>query len=163
MPRSDAGRMPGIELAAAPREPLLACGEGGELLDELLLRLRGEECDLIALRVGRDVAERVALHHGGELGVSAHDHVHVESEALPDQPFALGGQLRRCERAREDDVPALDVGAHVLEAGVLEVGSQLRHRDAVVRADVDAAEEDDVLSHHSSPAGGCTIQTFGST
>jgi len=102
---------------------------------------------LVALRLLRDVAERVALDDLRQLGPRADDHVDVEPEAVGDQLLAPRRQPGRALAGREHDVPALHVRAHVFVAGLLEQLAQLRHRDAVARADVDATEQDDLRRH----------------
>ena len=160
-----AGGMPGVELAAVRRQTFPAPGEGGELLDERAARLGGEERHLVALRIERDVAEWVPLHDRRQLSACAHDHVDLEPGACEDELPADLRHRRRMQRGREDDVPALHIGAHVVESGVLEVCSQLRHCDPVLRADVDAAQKDDLAAHRlNRSSASCTARArAGST
>ena len=101
----------------------------------------------MALRVGRHLPERVALHDFRELRARAYDDRDVQAELVHDQPLALPRHLVRGARGREDDVAALHVRLHVAEPGAREHVAQLRHRHAVARADVDAPQENDVLRH----------------
>jgi hypothetical protein len=50
-------------------------------------------------------------------------------------------------RGLEQDVAAVDVGRHLLEAELLEAGLQRLHADHVVAADVDAAQQGDEGRH----------------
>src|SRR6266536_3338286 len=131
--------MPGIDLATDDRE-LLRLDDGGlELLDCGGRELGRQEAHLIALRVLRDLAERVALDDLGELGARAGDNGDVEAEARCDLPLALPGNAAWLRRAREHDVAALEIRLDVAEACFLERLAKLRHRDPVARAEVDPA------------------------
>jgi hypothetical protein len=106
-----------------------------------------QERDLIALRVGRDLRERVAVDDCGELGPRANDDADLEIEALGEKTLDVPADALRRLAAREDDVSALDVRCDVGEVRVLERLSQRRHRDAVAAREIDAAQEDDETAH----------------
>ena len=74
----------------------------------------------------------------------------VEVEALRDQPLDLGSDRFAAACARQHDIAALDVGAHVLEAGLLERLAKLRHGDPVPAGEVHASQEDDQPRHGDS-------------
>src|SRR5207249_2505234 len=74
----------------------------------------------------------------------------LETEALLDQPLALARHPVGCGPAPEHDVAALEIGLHLAEACVRQRFAQLRHRDPVAGAEVDPAQEDDVLRHGES-------------
>src|SRR5581483_2968100 len=96
-----------------------------------------------------------------KLGSRANDDVDPEPELVGDEALALPCQRVGLQLAGEDDVPALDVRPDVLEAGVGEQLAERRHRDAVARAEVDAAEEDD-LAHCYLTASSSTRFPHGS-
>src|SRR5947207_4618150 len=140
--------VPGIELATVGDEPLGRDRERRQLAYDLGIGLGGAEAHLVALGVLHDVAQRVSPNDLRELVARAHHHGDVEAEAVGDQALHLTSQPLGRPPAREDDVAALHVGADVLVAGVGEHLAEPGHRDAVARADVDAAQEDD-LPHGS--------------
>src|SRR5205823_14174912 len=114
----DTCRVPGIDLAAADDEPLGGRRYLLELSYDLGRELAGQEADLIALRVGRHLSERIALHDPCELRAGAYDDWDVEAELVRQEPLALSRHLLRGAVGREHDVAALDVGLHVRELGV---------------------------------------------
>src|SRR6188508_2059125 len=64
----DAGRMPREDLAPADDELLAGSGHLLELSSDGGAELSVEEADLVALGVGGNLAERIPLDDGGELG-----------------------------------------------------------------------------------------------
>ena len=141
--RPIAVRVPRVELASDVHDLLLPGGGRFELPHDISGGRLLEEGHLVQLRIRRDLREWVAFHHRCELGARAHDDPDVEIEALRDQPLDLGSDPRRGGRARQHDISALDVGAHVLEAGVLERLAKLRHGDPISPGEVHASQEDD--------------------
>ena len=139
--------MPRVELATDVRDLLLSSSDRLELPHELGGGRLLEEGHLVELRVLRDLPERVALHHGGELAARAHHNRDVETEPISDEAPDVASDLLRGRLAREHDVAALDVGAHVVEALVLEGLAKVRHRDPIARGDVDASQQHDQPGH----------------
>jgi len=90
-----------------------------------------------------DRAQRIPGDDLRELGARADDDVDPEPEAVLELPLALARDAFGALPAREDDVPALQVGPDVSEPRLLEQLAQRRHRDPVPRTDVDAPEEHD--------------------
>src|SRR5258705_282602 len=76
-----------------------------------------------------------------ELVARAYHHLDLQSETLADQAPAALRELCRGDVARQHDVAALQIRAHILEARAAQQLAQLRHRDAVVGTQVDAAQE----------------------
>ena len=112
--------MPRVDLASADHELL-------RLLEGLLQpALRGrrkrsrEEAHLVALRILRDLAERIELDDPRQIRRGAYDNVDLEPELRLDQTLALPSCLLGLRLARKDDVAALEVGPHIVEAGVLQ-------------------------------------------
>jgi hypothetical protein len=70
--------------------------------------------------------------------VRADDDGDVEAELRCDQLRDVAGDVVRPAAAREQDVPALQVGRDVVVACVGEGVAELRHRHTVVRPDVHA-------------------------
>ena len=91
--------------------------------------------------------QRIQLDDPRELRAGPGDDPDLEPETLGDLTLRLPGNLVGLRLARQDDVAALKVRAHLLEAGRGQNVAELRHRDAVARAEVDPAQEDDVLRH----------------
>src|SRR5947208_2016831 len=120
-----------------------------ELAHRLGTELRGEEAHLIALRVLRNLAERIALDDLGKLRACPHDNGDVEIELRRDLALTLPRHTRGLRRTREQNVAALEIRLHVLVAHFLERLAKLRHRDPVSGPDVDSAQEND-LSRHSA-------------
>ena len=119
-------RVPGVDLLLADDDVLGRHGQRRDLLGSGpgLERL-GQEQDVLELGDVGDGAQRVVLHHGGDLVAGADDHGHVEAELALDQ---RAEPLRRlCGRrvGVEDDVAALHVG---LDAGVAGRGEGLPER-----------------------------------
>src|SRR5262245_49262618 len=139
--------MPRVDLAPDQLEPLRRDGRSREQVDDGTVGLVGEEAHLVTLRVPRRVAERVSLHDLRELVARPHDHVDGEAEAALDLLLATARDGLRRGAAREHDVAALYVRPHVAEAGALEKLAEVGHRDPPRRAEVDAAQEDDVACH----------------
>src|SRR5439155_19796615 len=81
-----------------------------------------------------------------ELITGAHDDIDVEAEPARERLPCLRCQLVGGRVAGHDDVAALQVGAYVREALALERPTQLEHRDALVRAEVDPSQKQD-LAH----------------
>ncbi len=142
--------MPRIQLAAVECEPLLADRRGLESLDDRWIWSRGQEADQVALGIGGDALERIALHHLGQLVARPHDDLDVEAELLGDQPLYACTQPCGCGVARQDDIPALHVRLHLAEAGRRQGVAQCRHRDPVAGAEVDPAQQDDLDQNSAS-------------
>src|SRR3954467_435070 len=144
-------RVPRVDLSGCDHDPLFRRGSLLQLARDVRAQLRREKGHLGARRLRRHLAERVALHDRGELGSRAHDDRNLEAEALRDQLLHLPPHGVGVRGAFEHDVAALEVGLHVFEASILERLAQLGHRDAVARADVDAAQQYDVPGHRQLP------------
>src|SRR5436190_12452418 len=144
--------VPRVDLASVDDE-LLRLDAG---LLEIALARRGqrtvEEAHLVALRVLRDVAERVARHDPGELGAGPRYHRDFEPEPFLNQAPDLPRRLLRLRLAGKHDVAALQVRLHVLEPGVFERGAQLGHRHAVAQAEVYTPQEQGLARHPDEPA-----------
>ena len=83
--------MPRVDLAALDDDALARRGRFLELAHCFRRQLLGEEGDLLALRIGRDLAERVPLHDPRKVGGGTDDHRDLQAEALLDQPlYRLG-------------------------------------------------------------------------
>jgi hypothetical protein len=139
------------EVAPDAEELLRRDGCVFELADELGVRLGSREAHLVALRVSDYSAERVSLDDLGQLVARPHDDVDIEPEPIRDHPLAVARNLLGGGGAREHDVAALEVGPNVVVDRVRERLAELRHRDPVARSEVDAAQEDDHLSHGEEP------------
>src|SRR5439155_9846867 len=88
--------------------------------------------------------ERVAPNDLGELVARPDDDVDVEPEPVGDQALDLACHLFGRRAAREDDVPALEVGLHLAEPGLRERLAELRHRGPVAGPDVAPAQQHDL-------------------
>src|SRR4051812_21671604 len=139
--------VPGVDLAAAQHEALARAVEGGDALGDLRGGLSGEERDHVELRVRRDVAQRVALHHAGQLLARAHEHRRLHAQAGGDLPLEVALHPAGGLPAREHHVPALHVGAHVAVAEPREELGGRGHAPPPAAADVDAAEKGDLAGH----------------
>src|SRR5215471_10072777 len=104
-----------------------------------------EEHDVVLpARVGRPRAID-GVHEPGDLGLAPHDRLALESVLLLEHP--IDRTLDRPHvalRGSKQDVAAVDVGADVLQAELLEARLQRPHRHGVLSADVDAAQQRDV-------------------
>ena len=129
--------MPGVDLPAAHHDLLGRDVGGSQLTDALRRRLRAEERDEVARGVGRNGAKRVAGDHTGELGARPDDHLDLESEPGLELSLELSGEALGRKAAREDDVAALEVRAHVLVAMAGEQLAQVCHADAPATGQVD--------------------------
>ena len=153
----DAVRVPGVELAAVADE-LLPGGPCRRACERAWGGLRRQEADLVALRVLGDPPERVSLDDLGQLVARPHDDGDVETEPIRDRPLALARHVLGGRGAREHDVPALEIGADVVVARVLERFAKVRHRDPVVRSEVDPAQEDEQPSHWLEPTRAASVE-----
>jgi hypothetical protein len=132
--------VPRVDLAIAEHDLFARTGGGRDLALGVPIERRCEERHLVALRVVGDVGERVARHDVRELVSRPDEHGDLEPESACDRSLARPRDLLRQCVPREHDVPALEVGLHVGEAGVGEQLAQLRHRDAVARGEIDPAQ-----------------------
>jgi len=90
------------------------------------------------------IGKRVARDDAGPLGRGAHVPVGLQPHALRHFGFEQALQRRgRPGGAPEHHVAALEQRPHVREPEALEQRAQVGHRDPVVAADIDAADEAD--------------------
>jgi hypothetical protein len=82
-------------------------------------------------RIGLLACERVGGRDAGELRLAAQQYRDPQAEVALDAPFDRGRNALRITARPEDDVPALDVGDHVLVSESFEQLAQVRHRDLV--------------------------------
>ena len=122
----------------AADDPGLVAAEvaGEQVADAYGGRPLRQERDVVLRRVGRP--ERVALDHLAELRGRPHDHAQVVTELGADRLADAGGQGGGRERGPHDHVAALDVGAHIRAADLLDEPAELGHRHLVSRAQVAA-------------------------
>jgi hypothetical protein len=138
--------VPRVDLAADDRESFGWDDCGLESADELGRRLRREEAHLVALRILRNLPERIPLHDLRKLRMRARDDSDVEPEGFLDQLLAFSCRRVGLCAAREHDVAALELRPHVVEALTGQKLAQVGHGDPVARSKVDAAEQDDLAS-----------------
>ncbi len=129
---------------------LVDAGRDGDLGDRGLgpQRLLQED-DVVAIGVGIR-AERPGrpVDRCPHLLQAAHNHARLVGERARQQLLQADGQVgHRRPGCCEEDVPALDVGGNVLEPVRLQTRAQVGHPDQVPAADVDAAQESQVLGH----------------
>ena len=125
--------------------------------DEGRLEARDEEVAGILLRLG---GERIRRDDGPPLVRGAHVELDGEAEALGQRRFEQALQRRRVlGRSAEHHVAALQEGGDVAEPELRESGPQVGHRDHLVAADVDAAQEADVGGHRLPHAEDCFRRT----
>ena len=107
------------------------------------LDLYVRDCDE-AVRFGSPVREGIRLDHPSQLRRRPQDDGDLRVERLLDGPL----DLRRIRRFRtEDDVPALQVRAHILIAQVREQLTQGAHAYTPLVGEIDCAKKGDVARH----------------
>ncbi len=139
--------MPCVDLAANVHEALRREILLRDLRHRLRIGLRREKAHLVELVLLGHIAKRVERDHLGQLLACAHDNRRPHAELAGDRSFELGRELIRMQLGTEHDIAALHKRARVWIAEIGEQRPQIRHRDAVVRAEVDAAQESDLSAH----------------
>jgi hypothetical protein len=118
----------------------IACAD---LLEGVVGRERFfEEDNIVTVVVGLSAEAGWRLVDDGPHGIlAADDRQKFEPEGPGQSGFDPGGQGRLILLVRaENDVPTLNVAAHVVETERLKARPELRHLEQVLAADVDAAK-----------------------
>ena len=161
--RADDARQPRAREGCNRRGPEYdAAGIGGALvlrlhlphLREHVLHRRGRDHEdgvMLGVRVVAPPLRR-AVQRFGQIARGKHAHRHQKTEMPRDQRAdALLQRFRWFGFARKQHVAALYVRRNVRKAFLRKPRLELRHRQHVVAAHVDAAQQCDVLSHIDCP------------
>jgi hypothetical protein len=95
----------------------------------------------------RDIPERVERDHRGKLLARAYDDRSLDPEPARDLSLEFPREAIRGNRGGEHDVAGLHESTRVAVAKLGEQTAQIRHRDALVRPEVDGAKESDLAGH----------------